>query len=810
VSKQQIGELFSFNREAVEMPALTKQKIDLLSHDRLRRSIPILIAVFLFCTSITIIVRVYVDYNQTLRQAHTEMEMKLELASLHMSQRLVGDAAEDVVPRTPTREDMQASLFFLSQQNGFLFFAYDSNGSLQSSIKLNSDIRSEEMSVIAQEASKNSPELEKIDLKEVGALGSVYIGRSQVAGHPSQVILVWPKSEALSSWWQDTSLYLTLLLSVFFVLILMSGAFYWQSSRADEAEAELAEATCQFDKALDRGKCGLWNWDLAQGHIYWSRSMFDLLGMEHSKSKLSFGELSELLHPDDKSFYAIIEQLVRQNEKYLDHEFRMRHRDGQWVWLRTRVEASPSGPMQTPHLVGIAIDITAQKEADRMKKKSETRLADGIEAISEAFVLWDEKNRLVMCNDKYRQFYKLSESTTQPGARYEDVTAQAREPKVRSRLEHTNGHENQNRFEVQLQDNRWLQINDRRTRDGGFVSVGTDITTLKVHEERLKTSEGELMQTIQDLEHTQSTLEKQAQELVDLAEKYGREKTRAESANKSKTKFLANMSHDLRTPLNAIIGFSQMLAGAHTANSEDEKGSKGKSAHTAPDISAEQRVAYANIITGAGQGLTKVIEDILDMSKIEAGRYSLAIEPSNLGSIISESVKLMELEAKKENISLTNNCPQDFELPCDKHAMTRLMQNLLSNAIKFTPENGSVSVEADIRDDAVTICVADTGIGISPKDVEKIGQPFEQVEDQMNKSHKGSGLGLSISKGIVELHGGSLKIESEQGVGTKVFLTLPQEFMLKQEDDILKSARSSKKSKAKRQVSKNPGQKLAS
>src|SRR5690606_21886007 len=150
-------------------------------------------------------------------------------------------------------------------------------------------------------------------------------------------------------------------------------------------------------------------------------------------------------------------------------------------------------------------------------------------------------NRLVMCNSKYQQFHNLSASLVRAGTRYDDVVRNAKDPLVRTRVAvNENDPEAGSTFEVQLEDGRWLHINERRTKDGGFVSVGTDITSLKNHEERLMESERELMDTVHDLKRSRATLEHQAQQLVDLAEKYGMEKTRAEAANRTKSEFLAN------------------------------------------------------------------------------------------------------------------------------------------------------------------------------------------------------------------------------------------------------------------------------
>ncbi|HYM98629.1 MAG TPA: ATP-binding protein, partial [Aestuariivirgaceae bacterium] len=441
-----------------------------------------------------------------------------------------------------------------------------------------------------------------------------------------------------------------------------------------------------------------------------------------------------------------------------DQEFRMRHADGHWVWLRARAELAPAPGEQAPHLVGIVIDITQQKLADRLNQEAELRLKDAIENISEAFVLWNADNQLVMCNSKYQQFHSLPASVCVPGTPYENVTRSAKEPVVRQRVPLAHGEVQEgNTFEVQLGDGRWLQINERRTKDGGFVSVGTDITALKLHEERLLESERELMNTVRDLQKSRMALEQQSQRLADLAEKYSREKTRAEEANRSKSEFLANMSHELRTPLNAIIGFSEVMV-------QEFFGSLG----------SDKYLDYARDIHKSGQYLLDVISDILDMSKIEAGRLQLEIKPSNIPSIIEESLRIVAPRAQEGKVEISVRVPKLLDLEADKRALKQVFINLLANAVKFTPEGGRVSVTAKKRDQMIMVVIADSGIGIPVNDLEKLGRPFEQVENQFTKTKSGSGLGLAISKSLVELHGGSLLIESEERKGTTVTVLLPR------------------------------------
>jgi two-component system cell cycle sensor histidine kinase PleC len=446
---------------------------------------------------------------------------------------------------------------------------------------------------------------------------------------------------------------------------------------------------------------------------------------------------------------------MKGHAQAIDKEFRMRHETGDWIWLRARAELVGEHDSDTPHLVGIAIDITEQKQAVARTEQADLRLRDAIENISEAFVLWDADNRLVMCNGKYREFHQLPETATRPGTRYDDVAKATRQPLVSTHLDDAAGSRG-NSLEVQLEDGRWLHINERRTQDGGFVSVGTDITDLKTHERQLTENESQLIQTVKDLEASRGKLEHQAQQLVDLAEKYSMEKTRAEAANRTKSEFLANMSHELRTPLNAIIGFSEIMENAIFG-----------------PLGADKYGEYAADIRQSGQYLLDVINDILDMSKIEAGRHSLEFENFNVAAIAQDALRIVNPRAGEEDIKIITKLSKTVELNGDKRALKQVLLNLLTNAVKFTPKGGVVTLTVKRKDTNVLFSISDTGIGIPEDDLENLGRPFTQVENQFSKSHGGSGLGLAISRSLIELHGGTLAIESREGEGTTVSFALP-------------------------------------
>ena len=297
------------------------------------------------------------------------------------------------------------------------------------------------------------------------------------------------------------------------------------------------------------------------------------------------------------------------------------------------------------------------------------RLRDAIETIPEAFVLWDASNRLVLCNSNFQLLHDLPDEAITVGASYESVVAPGKQPVVRNKIVSEGpAVPGARTFEVQLEDGRWLHISERRTKDGGYVSVGTDITALKTHEEKLIVSERRLRATVDDLASSK-------QRLADLADQFGAEKNRAEDANEAKSKFLANMSHELRTPLNAIIGFSEIM----------EAGMFGP-------LGADKYREYCTDIRSSGQYLLDVINDILDMSKIEAGRIRLDFEDLDLEPLLADAIRVVANRATDKRLTVRERIAPSLHLRADRRALKQIALNLLSNAVKFTPEGGRITV----------------------------------------------------------------------------------------------------------------------
>jgi signal transduction histidine kinase len=230
-----------------------------------------------------------------------------------------------------------------------------------------------------------------------------------------------------------------------------------------------------------------------------------------------------------------------------------------------------------------------------------------------------------------------------------------------------------------------------------------------------------------------------------------------EAANRAKSQFLANMSHELRTPLNSIIGFSALLTeGLHGPLTERQRRDVGH-------------------IHASGQHLLAVINDILDLARVEAGKLELTLEPVALGPVIEDSLTLVREQAAAKGLRLESELPEGLPPAlADPLRLKQILSNLLSNAVKFTPEGGAVTVGARAEEEGLALWVKDTGVGIAPEDQERIFREFEQADNTLARQHQGTGLGLALTRHLVELQGGKIRVESEgEGRGSTFTFTMP-------------------------------------
>jgi two-component system cell cycle sensor histidine kinase PleC len=727
------------------------------SHDmakaepHLKRSIPILITAFLFVVAASRAFGIYAEVDR-LEDAQI---MQTQLSAATVAARFSGrpeilEAHDGARAEALIRSDIPAQMI----NTGLTAFVADQSGLIVGSVGDASVGVGRYIQTIAPnlyaDAANLSPD-NTVTLANV----SYYAAFSRLSNELGSVLVLTPTETVSGLWREEVSLNATLFTGISAIILVILYAYYNQAKRARDADEIFIESNMRVESALSRGRCGLWDLDMEDGRLFWSRSMFEMLGIAPRDAVMSFGEVARLMHPDDKSIYSLARGIARGDLSQVDQVFRVRHASGHYVWLRARAQIIRSTSRRA-HLIGIAMDVTEQHKLAQRYAEADQRLADAIDSTSEAFVLWDKHDRLVMCNLHYQQAYGLPDQVLVPGAERQVVLSAASRPVIERRLADPDpGHVMSQTTEVQLADGRWLQINERRTHDGGLVSVGSDITLLKRHQERLRDSERRLMATIGDLSASRIKLERQKAELSVANSNYQAEKERAEGANRAKSEFLANMSHELRTPLNAILGFSEILQNQMFG-----------------PLGSDKYYEYSCDIHESGKHLLQVISDILDMSKIEAGHLKIHTEPTDLSVLIEESLRFINVAAAYKNITVEQHIMGDLRLEADRRAMKQILLNLLSNAVKFTNPNGKVVVRARKLSDCICMTIADTGIGIPKSAMQKIGQPFEQVQSQYAKSQGGSGLGLAISRSLTQLHGGEMKIHSREGKGTIIVVRI--------------------------------------
>jgi two-component system, cell cycle sensor histidine kinase PleC len=735
----------------------------LVAEPALRRAVPLLIITFLLTMAVGTGVQILDHRRQTLAIAADEIELLADMLAVRLDGAIVGvkesgrDAvrlAQDAVTAATERYGTRSALL-VSDMEGTVVAAEPARHAIG---RLLIDVLGPDQPLTTLGASAGA--LEMLLSDGTAAIATVRNLRSPLG----QIAVVTAKTQALTSWSSDTALTITLSTTTGFVVLILGFAFHWQSTRAREADVIHEMVRRRVDTALNRGRCGLWDWDLARGRIFWSQSMFAILGQEPRDQLLNFGEVNDLVHPEDVTLYELAKQVAEGKTQAIDREFRMRHAHGRWVWLRVRCEITGQPDEPGFHLIGIAVDVSEQKTLAEQTAAADVRLRDAIETIPEAFVLWDADNRLVLCNSNFQALHNLPDEAIAAGMPFEHIVAAERRTVMRTQRTGEIANEaaapssdpGARTFEAQLEDGRWLHVSERRTKDGGYVSVGTDITTIKRHESRLIDSEQRLIATVADLRKSQQTLENQAQQLADLADKYSEEKTRAEEANQAKSTFLASMSHELRTPLNAIIGFSEIME-----------------AQMFGPLGGAKYDEYCRDIRRSGQFLLDVINDVLDMAKIEAGRIKLDFEDCDVGEIVDDAMRVVSGRAASKRLVMVTDVAPAIRLRADKRAIKQIAINLLSNAVKFTPERGRVRLRARVSGGTVAFMFEDNGIGIPKDALKKLGRPFEQVESLFTKTHQGSGLGLAIAKSLAELHGGAMRIRSTVNRGTLVLLRLP-------------------------------------
>jgi signal transduction histidine kinase/HAMP domain-containing protein len=367
------------------------------------------------------------------------------------------------------------------------------------------------------------------------------------------------------------------------------------------------------------------------------------------------------------------------------------------------------------------IRATMARETD-LRRSAENRLVDALETSREGVILVAPDGNIVMANSTLRDFFPAIRGQLTPGVPFDTALAliqgQLAVTQAPSRDVETSGH-----AELELADGRWLRMTGSATSEGGSIIFLSDFTAIKEREEHLR-----------------------------------RAKREAETANASKTRFLANMSHELRTPLNAIIGFSEIISGQFFGT-----------------LGNERYLDYSHDILRSGRHLLAVINDVLDLSKSESGKLMMEAGPVDMRHVLKDCIAMVREQcADSGHVLVVPDLNREIAFTGDPAKLRQIFLNLLSNAIKFTEAGGTISLEVTELPGSIAVTVGDTGIGMDPEDVHVALQPFAQVDNRLERRYEGTGLGLPLTKALVDLHDGEMTIDSARGKGTRITVTFPR------------------------------------
>jgi PAS domain S-box-containing protein len=507
-------------------------------------------------------------------------------------------------------------------------------------------------------------------------------------------------------------------------------------------EQQLRESEENYARAIEVAHAGVWSWDIKQNKVNWSNEVYDIFDISVG-TPISYEVVSERVHPDDREYHEQHTKDWLANKNVTPFEYRIVISDGSIRHIQAFGKVYRDTQGKPIFFRGLVQDISERKRAEMLllnarehtnnilanvpilifsfKPSGEITLSEG----SALKAIGLEPGQLVGSNifEVYSDNQTLLE--------YFELSISGKSVQYTTPI-------GEIFFSTSLK-----PIADDTGNVSDVIGVSIDITQRRLAEEELTHHRDHLHELVQE-----RTLE-----LNDA-------KDAAETANQAKSEFLSSMSHELRTPLNAIIGFSDAIR-------EETYGPLGH----------EKYREYLGDIHQSGQHLLELINDILDVSAFEAGAMELNESHVILSDVVESSTHLIRPRANEGRVTVTSSINSEIPLIYgDERRIKQILINLLSNAVKFTPEGGRVSVSAMQNDDgSLAITVADTGIGMNGEEIETALSTFGQVDSGLDRKSEGTGLGLPLTRGLMELHGGILAAKSEKGQGTEITVTFPKQ-----------------------------------
>ena len=481
-------------------------------------------------------------------------------------------------------------------------------------------------------------------------------------------------------------------------------------------ERELERSEARLVNAQRIAQLGSWEWDIEAKKVHWSDGMYQVLRLSPEDDVPSFEAFLERVHPDDREMIRAADAQAHQQSDPLSLEYRVLLPSGEERIMYERNQVMVDGEGKALRLSGTMQDITERKRAEEALRESQERLATPVNTAPIILCAVDRDATITLAEGKGLKLLGLE----------------------RERLIGRSAFD-LNRHTPALFEHL------KRVLAGEAFTGTTELKgkTFEFHHRPIYDDNGEIdgaMGLSIDVTERQ-----RAEEEMRIAME------QAELANRTKSEFLANMSHELRTPLNAIIGFSEIL-----------------SRQIYGEIGSPKYLDYAEDINQSGTHLLELINDILDLSKIEAGRLELHEEDIDVARVVASCLTLVSGRAQTSGVILDARVPDHLPiLRADKRMLKQILLNLLSNAVKFTPTGGRVTlaVSAD-KERGLVISISDTGVGIARSDLARVMDPFYQVDSKLSRKYQGTGLGLSLTRSLVELHDGQIELDSEIGRGT--------------------------------------------
>ncbi|AFZ02491.1 PAS domain S-box protein [Calothrix sp. PCC 6303] len=517
-------------------------------------------------------------------------------------------------------------------------------------------------------------------------------------------------------------------------------------TESKQAEQQLNSLSERLELALKGAKVGIWEWDVMGDRLIWDDRMYSLYGIAPEDFSGHYDDWIKRVHPDDRKRVLMEQDQALKGDRNTDSEFRVIHPDGTIRFLSSSALVQKNDRGEIQRAIGLNFDITDRKQAEIELQNSQSqfrRLTENVPGIIYQFVLHpDGRDTVTYISPQVVEIGEVSVELVMQDSAYlwekihpDDIPII--QAKIMESAQSLSPFLSEHRL-VTSSGQKFVKVISMpyRQDDGAVVWDGiiVDITDRKAAELQLQQTNEELIR-----------------------------------ATRLKDEFLANMSHELRTPLNAILGMTEGLQDQVFGGLND------------------RQLKALKTVEKSSNHLLALINDILDVAKIEAGQIGLDCLATNITNLCHSSLAFIKQQAYNKRIQLDLKIPPHLpDISIDERRIRQVLINLLNNAVKFTPDGGQITLQVDYiqqqintvsdrysEGDTLEISVIDTGIGIAPEDINKLFQPFVQIDSSLNRRYEGTGLGLALVKQLVELHGGQVHLTSEVGVGSCFRVILP-------------------------------------